>query len=186
MPHYKDWYGTRFQDPDDAGESWGTFDPEVDLTQAATSVNWKETDSNSVSETVANNLTAAYWDNNNLPRPEAFAVLIQPEYCEHSTCFQVWDVTWEQQTGTLSQQAPLVMSFEEIVDSAKTGQSSAFSSIGSVYFQVDSVPIPEPSSGMLLGLAMAWGLIALLTRRFWRCCTGAAQGVKSVWMCCFM
>ena len=73
MPHYKDWYGTRFQDPADGGESWGTFEPEIDLTQAATKIDWRKTQSNSFPGFDEQNLNTAYWDNNNLPRPEAIA-----------------------------------------------------------------------------------------------------------------
>ena len=176
MPHYKDWYGTRFQDPADGGESGGTFEPEIDLTQAATKIDWRKTQSNTFPGFDEQNLNTAYWDNNNLPRPEAFAIIVQPKYTNPAvTYFQIWDGDWVQPTGEISGPAPTTMSFREILDNAKTNQSTAFSSIDSVYFQVDSVPIPEPSSGMLFGLAMVWSLVVLFTRRFWRLCTTAVR-----------
>ena len=187
MPHYKDWSGRFFQDPSGTGESWGSFGSKVDLTQDATSINWAQTESNSLPGLVTQNLKTAYWENNNLTKPEAFAIMVQPEYTNpDDTYFRIWDVTWNNDIGDISGQAPVTMSFQQILDNATSGQSTSFSSIDSLYFQVDSVPIPEPSSGMLLGLAMVWSLIALLARRFWTLSTRAAQGVKSVWMYCFM
>ena len=187
MPHYKDWSGRFFQDPSGTGESWGSFGSEVDLTQDATSIDWAQTESNSLPGLVIQNLNTAYWENNNLTKPEAFAIMVQPEYTNpDDTYFRIWDVTWNNDIGDISGQAPVTMSFQQILDNATSGQSTSFSSIDSVYFQVDSVPIPEPSSGMLLGLAMVSSLIALLIRRFCTLSTRVARGVKSVWMYCFM
>jgi len=115
---------------------------------------------------VNQDLDAGYWDNNNLPRPEAFAIMVQDEYTNpDDTYFKIWDVTWDSETGSISGQPPVTMSFQKILDNAGTGQSTSFSSIDSVYFQVDSVPIPEPSTGLLLALAMVSSLIALFLRR---------------------
>jgi len=167
MPHYNDWSGRFFQNPADNGELWGSFDSKVDLAKVAANIDWGQTQSNSLPDLMKQNMDAGYWDNNNLPRPEAFAIMVQDEYTNPAdTYFQIWDVTWDSETGIIFGQAPVTMSFQKILDNSGAGQSTSFSSIDSVYFQVDSVPIPEPSTGLLLALAMVSGLVVSFRRRF--------------------
>jgi len=158
MPHYKDWHGKMSvtEYPDNTGEYWGSFDDSADVTSAATGVEWSTYNSNDEPDALGLNLLDNFWANYNIPHPNAFAIMAQPEYSTPTeTNFLVWDVSWGAGSGDISGPRNNTMSLEQLTN----GQSNSISPLSSIYFQVDGAWIPEPSTGMLLGIALGIGLL---------------------------
>lgn len=160
MPHYKDWHGRMSvtEYPDNTGEYWGSFDDTADVTSAATGVEWSTYNPNDEPDALGLNLLDNFWINYNIPHPNAFAIMAQPEYSNSTeTNFLVWDVSWGAGSGVGDISGPRIntVSLEQLTN----GQSNSISPLSSIYFQVDGAWIPEPSTGMLLGIALGIGLL---------------------------
>jgi hypothetical protein len=174
MPHYKDWSSNIVEYPGDSGEYWGSFDSAEDLASGATVVDWSMHDANNEPAALGQNLLLNFWDDNNATYPEAFAIMFDPAYTTHAeTDFMVWDISWSGVGGDISGPRINTMSLDELVNESNV-QTTSFSSIGSIYFQFDSVPspVPEPSAGLLLGLALGGSMLLRSVQRLLRLSSG--------------
>jgi len=166
MPHYKDWSGrmSATEYPDNSGEHWGNFDNGTDVSNNATAIAWHSYNSNDQPAALSQPLFGNFWDNYNISRPEAFAIMADPVYSSFTeTDYMVWDVSWIGNVGDISGPLNNMMTLQELTNV----QTTSYSSLDSIYFQVDysASPVPEPSTGLLLGLALGASLLLRSVRR---------------------
>ncbi|MCH2114347.1 MAG: PEP-CTERM sorting domain-containing protein [Pirellulales bacterium] len=166
MPHYKDWHG-RFsitQYPDNTDEHWGSFESAADVTNSATVVNWSAYESNNAPGAFTQALYGNFWDNYTIARPDAFAIMVDSTFTSATeTDFNIWDVSWSGSVGDIASNISHKMTLAELTNV----NSTPYSAIQSVYFQVEftAPPVPEPSTGFLLGLAAAGSMMLRRVRR---------------------
>ena len=167
MPHYKDWSGrmSATEYPDNSGEHWGNFDNGTDVSNNATAIAWHSYDSNDQPAALSQPLFGNFWDNYNISRPECV--------CDYGrsgstarlrkTDYMVWNVSWIGNVGDISGPLNNMKTLQELTNV----QTTPYSSLDSIYFQVNysASPVPEPSTGLLLGLALGASLLLRSVRR---------------------
>ena len=171
MPHYKDFSGRFIELPDNSGEFWGAFDSESDLTRASTKVEWSSFEPSSPPTALGQALNLAYWQNNNLATPHAFAVMVDAEFTNPDTTdFKIWDVAWNSSgVGDLSLRSE-TFPFRYFIGDPPNGQKQSFTEINHVYFQVDAIPpLVVPAMGLpgilvLAGCLVGSALFEILRR----------------------
>ena len=167
MPHYKDWSG-RFsvtQYPDNTDEHWGSFETAADVANTATVVDWSIYDSNDAPGAFSQALYGNFWDNYAIPRPDAFAIMADTTFASNTeTDFMIWDVGWNGNVGDIAGSYSHTLTLAELTDV----NSTPYSAIQNVYFQVEftAPPVPEPSTGLLLSVALGASLLFRSVRRF--------------------
>ncbi len=161
MPHYKDWSSSYVEYPT-SGETWLSFNDTTDVSAVANSVEWTPYEPSNAPGALTQALYANFWDDINFTRPEAFAVLADNSYTTLAeTDFWVWDVSWAGNVGDVSG-ANAMMSLDQLTNV----QTTPYSQLSSIYFQVDGFPqVPEPSTGLLLGIALGCSLLFRWVRR---------------------
>jgi len=166
MPHYKDWSGSFSvtQYPDNTDEHWGSFETAADVANTATVVDWSVYNPNDAPGAFNQALYANLWDNYTIPRPDAFAIMADPAFASTAeTDFNIWDVSWSGNTGDIAHSVSHTMTLAELTDVNTT----PYAAIQEVYFQVEftAPQVPEPSTGLLLGLAVAGSMMLRRVRR---------------------
>ncbi|MBJ21133.1 MAG: hypothetical protein GY910_16165 [bacterium] len=161
MPHYTDYNGGRFAEiPPGGGEFWGSVDTENGLIAASMTLDWTTYESNSIPAVLSPVPNEAYWQGNQFPLPEVFAVMVDNSFTNaNNTDFRVWDVAWNPNGVGVPSPRPETVSFQELLDEANDPLAPPHAA-EQVYFQVNSLP---PLAAPALGLTGALGLsVALL------------------------
>jgi hypothetical protein len=172
MPHYTDFSGRFAEIPVGSGEYWGSVDSTADLQAASATLDWTSYQSNSGPVILAQLENEIFWQNNQFPLPEVFAVMADSSFNgAQETHFKVWDVDWNSSgIGVPSPRAQSV-SLQQLVDETSNPQKSSHG-IDQVYLQVNSLPaLAVPALGMpgSLGLGLALLAVAVFVslRRRW-------------------
>ena len=151
MPHYKDFSGRFIELPGSSGEFWGAFDSEADLTQASTKVEWSTFEPASPPAALGQQaLSLNFWQSNDLATPQAFAIMVDPEFTNPDTTgFKIWDVSWNSSgVGDLSERTG-TFPFRYFIGDPPNGQKQSLAEIDHVYFQVDTIPpLAVPALGL--------------------------------------
>ncbi len=171
MPHYKDFSGFFAELPSGSEQFWGALYTEADLVQASTRIEWTTYQANSSPALVVQLPNQAFWQSNQLARPEALAIMADPAFSNLAqTRYKVWDIDWNQLgIGVPSPRAESV-SLQQLISEANNTQTQA-RGIENVYFQVDSLPplaVPtlSPSGTLALSLCLIGAaLFASLRKR---------------------
>ena len=161
MPHYKDWSGSYVEYPTGA-ETWLSFNDTTDVSAVANTIEWTSFESSNAPSALSQGLNANFWGDINATRPDAFAILADASYSTPTeTDFWIWDVSWSGAVGDVSG-SNTMMSLDQLTNV----QTTPFSQLSSIYFQVDGFPqVPEPSTGLLLGMALGCSLLFRWVRR---------------------
>ena len=176
MPHYKDWSGTSWMeipqgsasDPA-ASEHWAAFDSHDDLFEAASTHNWSSFDTQNQPNVPSVGFSANHWLDAGLDAPDAFAVLFDDANgSPENALFMVWDVG---EPLSNFEYGPAILRNEPWTVGAITynaPNNPSFVAIEQLYFQFDSptYAVPEPSTGLLLSLALGGSLLFRSVRRF--------------------
>ena len=169
MPHYKDWYTgwSVTEYPDNSDEHWGSFETAGDIPNSAPLIQWSEFTPSNAPDALSEPLYSNLWDNYGIPRPDAFAIMADPFFASTTeTDFMIWDVNWSGNIGDIAGVSTYTMSLAELTELNTT----PYSAIGNVYFQVDfaAPPVPEPSTGILLSIALTAALMGRSPCRLFR------------------
>tara|TARA_Y100001978_G_scaffold125316_1_gene111787 strand:+ start:1181 stop:1699 length:519 start_codon:yes stop_codon:yes gene_type:complete len=170
MPHYTTWGGTSYdvvQYPGPPDEYWATFHSADDLYRESPVVTWSQYSASNVPSGLSERLTGTFWDNSSLARPDAFMLMADTYFASPTeTQFMRWDVSWNGDAGDVS--GPSGQTWT-IADLTGVG-TNAYSTVQSFYFQVDFTPptVPEPSTALLLTIALAASVMCRSLRRILR------------------
>ena len=180
MPHYTDFSGRFAEMPVGSEEFWGSVDSKAGLEAASATLDWTSYQANSIPAVLAPLPNETFWQNNQFPLPEVFAVMVDSSFNgAQQTHFKVWDVDWNSNGIGVPAPRTQSVSLQQLVNETSNPQKSSHG-IDQVYLQVNSLPpLAVPALDMPgtlgLGLALLGVAVFVSLRRRWKKNTVATQ-----------